>query len=158
MFLLLKTIHIVSVVLFLGNIITGIFWMAQANRTGDARLQAHTMAGVIRSDSYFTIPAVVLILISGVAMAMSAHLPILGTRWIAASLSAFAVSGLLFGLILAPLQRRLMAAAQVSNGNKNWPSAEYRRMSIRWEVVGIVAILLPLAAVVLMVFKPTDIW
>jgi len=31
-------------------------------------------------------------------------------------------------------------------------------MSLRWEIVGIVAILLPLAAVALMVIKPAHLW
>ncbi|MEO8176299.1 MAG: DUF2269 domain-containing protein [Sphingomicrobium sp.] len=158
MFLLLKTVHIISVILFLGNIITGIFWMAHANRTQDPQLQAHAMAGVIRSDAYFTMPTVVLILLSGVALTMSAHLPNLGTPWIALSLLAFGISGILFGAVLAPLQRRLQNAAEAATGQAEWPSAEYRRMSIQWEVVGIIAILLPLAAVVLMVFKPADLW
>jgi len=155
MYSLLKTVHIISVILFLGNIITGIFWMAHANRTRDARLQAHAMAGVIRSDAYFTIPAVVLILVTGIALAMSANLPIFGTGWIALALIAFGISGLLFGVVLAPMQRKLLHAAEVAGDQAEWPSAAYSRMTVQWEVVGIIAILLPLAAVALMVFKPT---
>ena len=56
MYLLLKTIHILSVVMFLGNIITGLFWKAQADATRDPKLQAHALRGVIRSDAFFTIP------------------------------------------------------------------------------------------------------
>ena len=157
MYPLLKTIHVISVILFLGNIITGLFWMAHANKTRDPRLQAHAMSGVIRSDAYFTIPAVLVIIASGIALAMEAGLPILGTWWITASLIAFGASGLLFGIFLAPLQRRLLTAAQTANDGREWPSPEYRRMSTIWEVVGIIAILLPLAAVGLMVYKPSGL-
>ena len=154
MYLLLKTIHILSVVLFLGNIMTGLFWKAQADATRDPRLQAHALRGVIRSDAYFTIPAVFLIIISGVWLASEAGLPLLGTRWIAWSLIAFGLSGALFGIFLAPLQRKLMNEAIAATPETEWPSAAYRRMSRTWEIVGIIAILLPLGALALMVFKP----
>jgi uncharacterized membrane protein len=153
-YLLLKTVHILSVVLFLGNIVTGIFWKAHADATRDPRIQAHALEGINRSDAWFTMPAVFAIIVSGVALAMSAGLPILGTDWILASLIAFGLSGLLFGVSIAPLQRRLLAAARAAEAGAVWPSGDYRRMSVRWEVTGIVAILLPLAALAMMVFKP----
>ncbi len=154
MYLFLKTIHILSVVLFLGNIVTGLFWKAHADATRDPRLQAHALAGVIRSDAWFTIPAVVAIIASGVALASLAGLPLLGTGWIAASLAAFGLSGVLFGAILAPLQRRLLNEALGAQPGAEWPSRDYRRMSRVWEAVGLIAIALPLAALALMVFKP----
>jgi len=154
MSLLLKTAHILSVMLFLGNIITGIFWKAHADSTKDPKIQAHALAGIIRSDAYFTLPSVVAILISGIALARLTGLPIFGTDWIYLSLIAFGISGLLFGVVLAPLQRRLLQAARDAQAGPEWPSPAYRRMSRTWEIVGIVAILLPLGAVALMVFKP----
>ena len=36
-YLLLKALHVLSVVLFLGNIITGVFWKMHADRSGDLR-------------------------------------------------------------------------------------------------------------------------
>ena len=154
MYLILKTIHVLSVVLFLGNIVTGLFWKAHADRCGDPKVQAHAMAGVIRSDRFFTIPSVVAIIASGVGLASMAGLPLLGTPWIAASLAAFGLSGVLFVAILAPLQRRLLNEARGAAAGVEWPSAAYRRMSRIWEIVGLIAILLPLAALALMVFKP----
>lgn len=156
MYLILKTVHILSVVLFLGNIVTGLFWKAHADGTRDPKLQAHALAGVIRSDAWFTVPSVLVILASGIALAMQAGYPIFGTFWIGASLIAFAISGILFGAILAPLQRRLLNAAQAATADAEWPSPAYRRMSLVWEVVGAVAILLPLGALALMVFKPAN--
>ena len=160
MYLLLKTVHILSVILFLGNIVTGIFWKAHADATRDPHLQAHALAGIIRSDAWFTIPSVLLIIVTGVALAYMAVLPILGTDWILASLLAFGVSGILFGVWLAPAQRRLLAMAREaeSGGVPEWPSAAYRRLSTRWEVIGLVAIALPLAALALMVFKPASLF
>jgi len=153
-YLAMKTLHVLAVVLFLGNIITGLFWKAHGDRTGDPRIVAHTLEGIIRSDRWFTIPGVVLIIGFGVAAAIIGRLPILGTGWIWQSIALFAVSGLAFMLQVAPLQRRLQKLASVGVGGGAWDQAAYRRLSRRWEFWGVVAILTPLAALILMVYKP----
>ena len=56
MYLIWKLIHVTAVILFLGNIITGLFWKAHADRSRDVRFIAHTMEGIIRADRWFTIP------------------------------------------------------------------------------------------------------
>ena len=152
-YLALKTLHILAVVLFLGNIITGLFWKAHGDRTADPRIIAHTLEGIIRSDRWFTVPSVVFILVFGVAAAIIRGLPILGTGWIWQSIVLFGVSGLAFMLQIAPLQRRLLGLAAAGT-SQEWDAAAYRRLSRRWEFWGVVAILTPLAALVLMVYKP----
>ena len=154
MYLAMKTLHVLAVVLFLGNVITGVFWKAHGDRTADPRIIAHTLEGIIRSDRWFTIPGVVLIVGFGVAAAVIGGLPILGTGWIWQSIALFTVSGLAFMLQVAPLQRRLQELAAVAVGGGPWDQAAYHRFSRRWEFWGVVAILTPLAALVLMVYKP----
>ena len=68
-YLFLKALHIVSVVLFLGNIITGVFWKMHADRTRDLRARAQALDGIIRSDRIFTTPGVFLIIGTGVWLA-----------------------------------------------------------------------------------------
>ncbi len=155
MYLAMKTLHVLAAVLFLGNIITGLFWKAHGDRTGDPRIIAHTLDGIIRSDRWFTIPSVLLILVSGFGAAGMAHLPVLRTPWIGLGALLFTLSGAAFVVQIAPLQVRLreMAAAAAAGGV--WSPAEYHALSRRWELWGIFAILTPLAALVLMVFKPT---
>jgi uncharacterized membrane protein len=150
----MKTLHVLAVVLFLGNIITGLFWKAHGDRTADPRIIAHTLEGIIRSDRWFTIPGVVLILGFGVAAAIIGGLPILGTGWIWQSIALFTVSGLAFMLQVAPLQRRLQDLASAGLDGGSWDQASYHRLSRRWEFWGLVATLTPLAALVLMVYKP----
>jgi uncharacterized membrane protein len=153
-YLAMKTLHVLAVVLFLGNIITGLFWKAHGDRTADPRIIAHTLAGIIRSDRWFTIPGVVLIIVFGVAAAIFGRLPLLRTGWIWQSIILFIASGLAFMLQVAPLQRRLLALAAAAASGQQWEESTYRQLSRRWEFWGVVAILTPLAAVVLMVFKP----
>lgn len=59
MYLLMKLLHIVAVIAFLGNIATGLFWHIHAARTRDSRLLAHTVDGIIKSDRLFTIPGLI---------------------------------------------------------------------------------------------------
>ena len=68
MYLPMKVLHILAVVLFLGNIITGVFWHRHAERTRDPRLLAFTVEGIIRSDRLFTMPGVHVIIASGIYM------------------------------------------------------------------------------------------
>jgi uncharacterized membrane protein len=154
LYLAMKTLHVLVVVLFLGNIITGLFWKAHGDRTGDPRIVAHTLEGIIRSDRWFTIPGAVLIVVFGVAAAVIGRLPILGTGWIWQSIALFSISGLAFMLRVAPLQRRLQMLASAGLGGGHWDQEAYRRFSRRWEFWGVVALLTPLAALVLMVYKP----
>lgn len=154
MYLALKTIHVLAVVLFLGNIFTGVFWKLHGDRTGDPRVMAHTLDGIIRSDRWFTIPGVLLIVISGFAAAANGGFPIFRTGWIWQSLILFSISGLAFGFQIAPLQVRLRALAAEASSGGSWNAAEYRRLSIRWELWGAVATVTPLVALGLMIFKP----
>lgn len=154
MYLWLKLAHIVAVILFLGNITTGLFWHAHAARTRDPRLLAHTMDGIIRSDRWFTGPGVVLILLTGIWNAIQAGLPILGTGWILWALILFAVSGIAFAARVAPLQVRLREMARHGTvAAFDWPA--YHALARRWEAWGAVALLTPVAALVLMVLKPS---
>jgi uncharacterized membrane protein len=153
-YLLLKLVHVCAVIAFLGNITTGLFWHAQAARTRDARLLAFTMDGIIRSDRWFTGPGVIGIILTGVATAMVGNLPILRTGWILWTLVLFSVSGIIFMLRVAPLQRKLRALAEAGVQSGDFEYARYRALAVRWEVWGAVSLLTPVAGLVLMVLKP----
>lgn len=153
-YLVLKSLHVVSVVLFLGNIITGVFWKAHADRSGDLRARAQALDGIIASDRWFTMPGVFLIIGTGVWMALEAHLPLLRTAWIGWSLVLFGISGVVFGARVAPLQRRLLANTRAGLAG-SWNESEYHALSRQWAWWGVVATGTPLVALFLMVMKPT---
>lgn len=151
---LLKTVHIIAVVLFLGNIITGVFWKLHADRTADARIVAHTMRGIIGADRIFTGPSVLLLTLAGVAAALVGDIPIFRTEWVLWSIVLLAIAGFSFGTQVGPLQRRMLAVAQTAalGAPMDWP--QYHALSRRWMIWGVIATVAPLAAVVLMVMKP----
>jgi uncharacterized membrane protein len=154
MYLWIKLLHVAAVIIFLGNIVTGLFWHSHAARTRDPRLVAHAMDGVIRSDRIFTIPGVVLIIISGVAAAIIGGYPILRTPWILWSLVLFTISGFVFVVRVVPLQQELRALAQagVNAASFNWD--QYQALARRWEWWGTLALGTPIVALVLMILKP----
>jgi len=153
LYLALKALHIVSVVLFLGNIITGVFWKVHADRTGDLRARAQALDGIIKADRWFTVPGVLLIVATGVSMALLAHVPMLSTLWIGASLALFGVSGLAFGLAVGPLQKKLLTNVRAGLSG-NWDETQYNALSRSWGIWGIVATAAPVIALFLMVMKP----
>jgi uncharacterized membrane protein len=153
-YLALKLLHVAAVVLFLGNIFTGIFWKAHADRSGDPRIIAHALAGLIRSDRLFTVPGVVLIVLFGIGTATAGRLPLLRTGWILWSIILFSISGVAFGWQVAPLQRRMLALARAAADGGEFDRARYGALSRRWGLWGAVALLTPLAAMALMVLKP----
>jgi uncharacterized membrane protein len=154
-YLVVKLLHVVFVIIFVGNITTGVFWHAHAARTRDPKILCHALSGIIRSDRLFTVPGVVGIIVSGLAAAIYSNLPILRTGWILWALILFSVSGLIFMIRVAPLQRQLRAFAESAVQSGQFDYARYRAQAVRWEFWGGAALLTPLAALALMVLKPT---
>lgn len=154
MYSILELVHVLAVVAFLGNIGTGLFWKLHADRTRDPRFIAHAFDGIIRSDRLFTLPGVVLIVVSGFGAAGIGGYPLLRTDWILGSIVLFTISGLAYAARVAPLQTRIRALARASEGGAPFDWAKYGAWSRQWELWGAVALVTPLVALALMVLKP----
>ena len=151
LYLVLKLIHVLAVVLFLGNITTGIFWKANADRSRDPAVIRNMLEGIIRADRLFTMPPVMVLLAAGIWAAIQGNFPILRTGWIFWSILLFTASGFAFMARVAPLQRQMLALVR-SNGTLDWVA--YRKLSRGWELWGAVALIAPAIAAALMVMKP----
>ena len=147
MYLAFKLIHVIAVIVFLGNITVGVFWKAWADRTKNAAIIAHTMEGIIRADRIFTIPGVILIVIGGVGAAFAADLSILKTGWIFWGLVLFVLAGIAFGP-LSRSQRQLLVLA------KSGDLDAYDAASNQWNVFGTIVLVLPFLAAAIMILKP----
>ena len=154
MYIALKILHVAAVVIFLGNLVTGILWKMHGDQTKDPVIIRHTMAGLIRADRWFTIPGVVLILIGGFGAALIGGLPLLRTRWILAGIILFAISGFAYAQQVVPLQRQMLTVARsgVESGTFDWD--KYRALSRRWNVWGTIALIAPVLAMIGMIAKP----
>lgn len=153
-YLSLKFLHIVGAILFLGNITTGVFWKAHADRSRDPKIIAHALDGVIRSDRLFTIPGVIIIVGAGVAAAIIGGIPLLRTEWLAGGIILLTIAGISFGARVAPLQRQMRDLARSAAAGEKFDWATYEKLSRAWAIWGSIALLAPFIAAALMVFKP----
>jgi uncharacterized membrane protein len=148
-----KLIHLLAVIIFLGNIITGLFWMRIAVKTKDLRIIQHTMNGIIIADRYFTIPGVIVITVGGFMAAIYGHFPILRTGWILWSIILFSISGLAFAFKIAPLQRKIYKLTSGMENPAGFDWIYFRKIYFAWDIWGLIAVLTPLGAFVMMTLK-----
>ncbi|WP_373233467.1 DUF2269 family protein [Cohnella sp.] len=146
------TLHLIGVVLFIGNIITAAFWKVRADLTKDPTVIYGTVKNVMLADYVFTLPGIALIIVSGFAMAATAEWPMSGLNWLTLSLILFAFTGIIWLAILIPLQRGMIRqiAQCIESGTI---SKAYQQASRNWAVFGIAATLLPIVILYLMVTK-----
>ena len=149
----LKLIHLIAVMIFLGNIVTGLFWMHIAVKTKDLKIISFVMKGIIKADRYFTLPGVVIITAGGFLAAIYGNFPILRTGWIFWSVIMFSISGLAFAFKVAPLQKKIynLTLNKDSSIDFNWEN--FKKVYFEWDIWGLVALLTPLAAFVMMTLK-----
>ena len=150
---ILKLIHMLSVVIFLGNVITGLFWMHWAVKSGDFKIIHHTTRGIIKSDLYFTIPGAIVITISGLLIAMEANIQVLRIGWMLWAIILFSLSGIIYFLRVVPLQKKISKLTNDFKGNDNFDWEHFRKIYRAWDGWGIISVLTPLGAFVLMLLK-----
>jgi uncharacterized membrane protein len=148
-----KSLHIIGVVLLLGNVIVTGFWKILADRTRAAPTVAYAQRVVILTDWIFTGGGIALILVGGYAMAGSARLSLLHTRWLFWGQALFGVSALIWLFILLPVQAAQSRLAQRFATNGEIP-AVYWQLSRRWLRWGTLATIPLVIIVCLMVLKP----
>jgi uncharacterized membrane protein len=149
-YLILKAIHLLAVVAFLGNIVTGLFWMKFARKTNDIRIIHHTAAGIIASDRLFTIPGVIIITAGGFASAIYGGIPLLRTGWIFWPIILFSLSGLFFAFKVVPLQVRMRKRLETEEGF-SWK--EFDAIVRHWEFWGFMAVITPVISFFMMILK-----
>jgi uncharacterized membrane protein len=149
---ILKLVHIIAVILFMGNIITGLFWMKRADKTGNITTISFTIKSIIATDRVFTIPGVMIILIGGFGAAINAGIPLLRTGWIFWPIVLFAMSGIAFMWKVAPLQQKINRLTDVRSPDQ-FNKTLYKSYLKQWEIWGGIALLTPFIAMAMMVMK-----
>mgnify|MGYP001182239694 FL=1 len=151
-YLALKSLHILGVVLFVGNIIVTGWWKVMADRTRHPAIVAFAQRQVTLTDWIFTFGGSSLVVVGAYANVYLHDLP-LDAPWLVWGQAMFFLSGLLWVAILIPLQIRLARLARGFAGGGAIPD-EYWRLNRVWLWVGILATVLPAANLYFMVFKP----
>jgi uncharacterized membrane protein len=81
-YLMLKLIHIIAAIIFLGNITIAPFWKTHAEKSKDRLKIADAFDGIIKADRYFTIPGVTILLIFGLGTALYGGYNLVEIGWI----------------------------------------------------------------------------
>jgi len=149
-YLVFKAIHLLAVVAFLGNIVTGLFWMRFARKTNDIKIIHHTAAGIIASDRLFTVPGVIIITAGGFASAIYGGIPLLRTGWIFWPIVLFSLSGLFFAFKVVPLQVRMRKHLEKGEGF-SWK--DFDAILKQWEFWGFMAVITPIISFFMMILK-----
>lgn len=144
----MKTLHVLFVIVFMGNIIVSIFWKMFADKTGNQQIITFTLKSIIRNDRLLTMPGVTGLIIFGFGAQGIGHIPITA-GWILWSIILVVISGAAFMAKVVPIQNKLLALSESSNFDMN----AYNTLSKEWMIWGTIATVTPIIAVVLMVLK-----
>ncbi|WP_159883650.1 DUF2269 domain-containing protein [Paenibacillus puerhi] len=150
---ILVFLHVLGAMMFIGNILTAAFWKLKAERTGDISYIHRVTRNVMTADYWFTLPGIALILLTGHILAIRAGYALTEWNWVSVSEGLFALSGLIWLLVLLPAQKKMIreSGSSVEAGSLN---ASYRKASRLWDGFGTVVTLIPLAVLYLMLNKP----
>lgn len=151
-YLVFKSLHLLGVVLFIGNIVATGVWKVQADRTRDPRIVAFAQRQVIVTDWIFTLGGAVLTAIGGYGNVIHGGVS-LATSWVWLAHWIFLASGLVWLAVLVPLQVRMGRMARAFADGSPIPEA-YWQANRWWLSVGIADTLLPAANIWVMVNKP----
>jgi len=149
----LKAIHILGIILFIGNIIITGFWKTFANRTGQPEIIAFAQRLVTITDWLFTAGGVALLVFGAYGMAYVNGWDLRGERWLIWGQGLFIASGLIWLAILIPVQIKQARLARGFADGSAIPD-QYWHLNRLWYFWGIIATLLPLANLYWMIFKP----
>lgn len=148
-----KFLHITGIVMLMGNITATAFWKVFADRTGDARIIGFAQRLVTITDWSLTFWGIILTIGGGYGAAWIAGINPFGSAWLVWSQVMFVIAGMIWLVILVPIQvRQARVAKGFANGGEIPDS--YRRDSLNWIIWGLIGTVPLVAAVWLMVAKP----
>ena len=148
---LIKTLHILSMVLLFGTGLGSAFYKWMADRSGQLAHIAVTNRHVVLADWWFTTPTVIFQPLSGLWLIHQLGLPIT-TPWVAISLGLYALAGVCW-LPVVWLQIRMRDLATEALANQTDLPPAYGRMACAWFWLGVPAFSAMVLVVALMVFK-----
>jgi uncharacterized membrane protein len=149
----IKWLHIIGACVLLGTGAGIAFFMAMAQRTGNALIIAHTASMVVLADLVFTATAVVVQPITGTLLAREIGWN-LSEGWVFWSLALYVFTGA-FWLPVVWIQVQMKKLAwEAVKGDKPIP-ARYTRLYRIWFACGFPAFLAVLGIVWLMIAKPS---
>jgi uncharacterized membrane protein len=147
-----KVVHVLAVVVLLGNLLMAPFWRKRLAAVGGAQARAAANRSVRVADLMFTLPGWVLVLATGIMLIINRPLGMRG-GWLHLSLLLFLGWLVLWHVLVLRARKAMIAQAEeaASGGQAAAELAQYERQWQQWSYVsaGIVGLIL-----ILMLTKP----
>ena len=151
-YLLLKWIHIISATVLFGTGIGSAFFMFMANRRKDVAGIYFALRHVVIADWIFTTPAIILQLLTGMALTHSGGFG-WDALWIKGALALYFFAGACWlPVVWMQIKMRDMAKHALEMGEPL--PAPYWKMDQWWVILGLLAFPAVMIIFYLMVFKP----
>lgn len=149
-----KLVHLLGVILFLGNIIVSALWKIQADKTKNPVVIAFACRMVNMTDLAFTALGGALITIGGIGLFHATGIAISDAPHLTIGISLFGMAAALWLIGLVPLQLYMSKlAAQTVASNADEMPGTYDKCRKLWGLIGLIAIVLPLGALYFMIFR-----
>jgi len=154
MYAFFKGLHILGLILMVGNVTVTAFWKVFADRTCKTNIMAFAQWLVTVTDFTFTLTGGMLMVLGGYGAAIAGNLPVFGTPWLLYGQLMLGVSGAIWVGVLIPIQIRQAAAARDFAIIGDVPES-YRKDSFVWLVWGLISCVPLTLGMYFMVAKPT---
>jgi uncharacterized membrane protein len=139
-------------VFFLGNIIITGWWKNMADRTKNGKIIAFAQHQVTVTDYIFTAGGAAILFVAG-TVNVSIHGLQYSSKWLSMGRLMFTISGVIWAVILIPIQIKQAKMAKVFSETNVIPQ-EYWKLCMTWNIWGVIATLFPIANIYWMTFKP----
>jgi uncharacterized membrane protein len=150
---LMKVLHVLAVVVLLGNLLMAPFWRKRLAALGGAQARAAANRSVRVADLLFTLPGWVVVLATGIMLIIYRGMQ---GGWLHLSLLLFLGWLILWHVLVLRARKAMLAQAEEAAGSEQAPAAqdEPERQWQQWSYLaaGIVVLIL-----ILMVTKP-QLW
>ena len=153
MFSILLLFHVLASIIFIGNNITGAFWKARADKTGNVDIISNSAKALLRADYQFTLPSLIVLFVTGVWMGGLSGWERFQEIWLGSSFVLLVITVLIWVIVLSPRLRTLVRIA-TDCAETGKLSEGYTAVSRTWSIWGGVVTLLPIVILILMVLKP----
>lgn len=149
-YLWLKVLHIVGVVMFLGNIVITGWWKNMADRTRNPQIIAFAQRQVTVTDWIFTAGGSVILTIAGV---LNVHTSwTYSMKWLQWGIGMFILSAIIWVVVLIPTQIKQAKMAEIF-AETGVITDYYWKLCWRWNFWGALAVIIPMIAIYFMTFK-----
>jgi len=149
----LRLLHFLAASVLFGTRLGGAYYLWRADRSGDPAVIGDVARNLLVAELVFTTPAVLVQLVTGLALAEASGLT-LATPWLAAGLGLFTLVGLAWVPLLG-LQVRIARIARDHAGAAGSLPVALRRPMRLWHVLEWPVFAAVIAIFWLMVFRPT---